>query len=428
MHTPARATRTFLRRLLGALLMALLLSACAIQPSVADAPVPSVLLVSLDGFRPGDVDPAATPTLARLAREGVHAAWMNPSYPSLTFPNHYSMVTGLRPDRHGMVHNTMTDATLGRFQTSDRDAVGDGRWWQGEPLWVRAERAGLRTATLFWPGSEAPIQGMQPQRWRPFDATLSPAARVDIVLGWLGEPLATRPRLATLYFDGNDVASHDHGPDSPQAEASRRELDAALARLLDGLAARGMSDRVDLVVVSDHGMATVAPGHVVLVEDMVAAEDARAITTGQSVGFQPLPGREMAAERALLGAHQRYDCWRREELPERWDYGRHPRVPAIVCQMHEGWDALTRSAKERRPPGQARGSHGYDPALPSMRALFIAHGPSFRRGVSLPAFDNVDVYSLLAHLLGIQPAEGDGSLHALRAALRAPPAPAGRGD
>jgi predicted AlkP superfamily pyrophosphatase or phosphodiesterase len=419
---------TTLRRLLGTVLAALLLAACASQVPMAETSARSVLLVSLDGFRPGDVDPVATPTLARLAREGVHAEWMNPSYPSLTFPNHFSIVTGLRPDRHGMVHNTMADATLGRFQTSDRSAVGDGRWWQGEPLWVRAERAGLPTATLFWPGSEAPIRGIQPQRWRPFDAALPPATRVDIVLGWLGEPRATRPRLATLYFDSNDVASHDHGPDSPQAQATRRELDASLARLLDGLAARGMSDRVDLVIVSDHGMATVAPGQVVLVEDMVAPEDARVISSGQSVGFQPLPGREAAAESALLGAHPRYDCWRREELPAHWDYGRHPRVPAIVCQMHEGWDALTRSAAERRPPSQARGSHGYDPALPSMRALFIAHGPSFRGGVRLPAFDNVDVYPLLAHLLGIEPADGDGSLHALRAALRAPPVPTGRGD
>lgn len=138
---------------------------------------------------------------------------MTPSYPSLTFPNHYTLVTGLRPDRHGITHNTMRDEALGRFRLSDRDAVGDGRWWQqGEPAWVTAERAGVATATLFWPGSEAAVGGVRPQRWTAFDKDMAMAARVDTVLAWLAEPPATRPRLATLYFEHVDSAGHDHGP------------------------------------------------------------------------------------------------------------------------------------------------------------------------------------------------------------------------
>ncbi|MGI8560246.1 MAG: ectonucleotide pyrophosphatase/phosphodiesterase, partial [Luteimonas sp.] len=125
----------------------------------------SVLLVSLDGFRAGDLDRGLTPVLSRLATDGVRAEWLTPSYPSLTFPNHYTMVTGLRPDRHGIIHNTMRDDGLGTFKLSNREAVGDGRWWQGEPIWVAAERAGLRTATLFWPGSEAAVGGIRPTRW-----------------------------------------------------------------------------------------------------------------------------------------------------------------------------------------------------------------------------------------------------------------------
>jgi predicted AlkP superfamily pyrophosphatase or phosphodiesterase len=376
----------------------------------------SVLLVSLDGLRAGDLDRGLTPVLSRLATDGVRAEWMTPSYPSLTFPNHYTMVTGLRPDRHGIIHNTMWDDGLGTFKLSDRDAVGDGRWWHGEPIWVAAERAGLRTATLFWPGSEAEVGGIRPTRWTAFDKGMAMDARVDTVLGWLAEPATTRPRLATLYFEAIDVASHEYGPDSPQARAAVREVDAALGRLVDGLTARGQLDAVDLVIVSDHGMATVPPGQVLALEDMVSPDDAVVVTGGQSVGFLPRPGREAAAERALLGSHAHYDCWRKGELPVRWHYGTHPRIPPIVCQMHDGWDALPRAAIARRPEHD-RGSHGYDPQSPSMRALFVAHGPSFRRGLQLPPFDNVEIYPLLMRLLGLPPAPhdgGDAALHALR--------------
>ena len=155
----------------------------------------------------------------------------------------------------------------------------------------------------------------------------------------------------------------------------------------------------------------------VAVEDMVDPQDAELATSGQVVGFRPLPGRDGAAERQLLGRHAQYACWRRHELPARWHYGRHPRVPPIVCQMDPGWDALPRAWIAHRPPG-TRGSHGFDPAAPQMRAIFVASGPSFRHGAVLPAFDNVDVYPLLARLLGIAPAPHDGKADTLLPALR----------
>lgn len=389
--------------------LALFLVACAsTPPAYRAAPSQrSVLLVSLDGFRAADLDLGITPNLARIANEGARARWMAPVYPSLTFPNHYSIATGLVPDRHGIVHNTMRDAELGGFKLSDRKAVGDGRWWGGEPIWVGAEKAGLRSATLFWPGSEAEIAGVRPTRWRPFDGKMSLEARVDTVVGWLSEPEATRPRIATLYFETVDHASHAHGPDSPQARDAIRAVDAAIGRLLDGLTAHGRLEQTDLIVISDHGMATVPPGNVIAVEDMATLEEATVVTVGQVVSVIPNPGHEAAVERKLLGAHAQYDCRRKGELPARWHYGTHPRIPPIVCQLHEGWDALPRDAIAKRPRHD-RGSHGYDPALPSMRAIFLARGPSFRRGAVIEPFVNVDVYPLLARLVGITPAANDG--------------------
>ncbi|MFZ7096957.1 ectonucleotide pyrophosphatase/phosphodiesterase [Luteimonas dalianensis] len=408
---------------LSALLLTLLLAACASAPP---APAPAtgqpaepytLLLVSLDGVHPDDLARGDTPNLQRLAASGVQAEAMLPSYPTLTFPNHYTLVTGLRPDRHGVVHNSMLDPELGRFTLSNREAVGDGRWWSdGEPIWVTAENAGMPTATLFWPGSEAPVRGVRPSRWTQFDSTLPKSERVDRVLGWLSEPAATRPRLATLYFEHPDGAAHAHGPGSPELREAMRAVDAQIGRLLEGIQRNGLAGSVDLVIVSDHGMAAVPEGNVVAFEDMVDPELVEPASFGQSVGFNPVAGREAEAERALLGSHERHQCWRRQELPARWNYGSHPRIPAIVCQMQEGWDALPARFIERRPPG-TRGSHGYDPALESMRAIFIASGPSFASGVRLPAFDNVDVYPLLTRLLGVEPAEHDGNPQTLLPAL-----------
>jgi predicted AlkP superfamily pyrophosphatase or phosphodiesterase len=382
---------------------------------------PSVLLVSLDGFRPDYLDLGITPNLSRIAREGVRARWMRPSYPALTFPNHYTIATGLRPDRHGIVHNSMRDAALGAFKLSDRDAVGDGRWWGGEPIWVTAEKAGLRSATLYWPGSEAEIGGTRPTRWRAYtdDTALPLDQRVDTVVGWLAEPQATRPRVATLYFETVDKQAHAYGPHSPQAHAAVRQVDAAIGRLLDGLARDGTLEHTNLVVVSDHGMAEVPARQALAIENVVERDEARVTSIGQVIGVEPLPGMSARVERKLLGAHANFDCWRKDALPARWHYGAHPRIPPIVCQMHEGWDMLTREILPKRPD-HARGSHGYDPALPSMRALFVARGPAFRAGTTLAPFDNVDVYPLLAKLIGVTPAPNDGNPETFDAVLTDP--------
>jgi len=410
-----------------------MLAACATLPpppraapatSSAGADTRSVLLVSLDGFRADYFDLGITPNLARIASEGIRARWMTPVFPSLTFPNHYSLVTGLVPDHHGIVHNSMRDPELGEFKLSNRIAVAYGRWWGGEPIWIGAEKAGLRSATMYWPGSEAAIGGLRPTRWHRYieGQNLSLEARVDTVLGWLAEPEHTRPRIATLYFETIDKAGHEHGPESTQAHAAVRRIDAVLGRLLHGLDARGLRDRVDLIVVSDHGMASVAAHQAIAIEDLVGPDEADVASVGQVIGIEPKRGFEQSLERKLLGTHQHYACWRKQQLPSQWRYGTHPRIPTIVCQMDEGWNMLPRAVLAKRT-SQTRGAHGYDPSLASMRALFVARGPSFKSGVLLAPIAAIDVYPLLARLLGISPAPNDGNSAALQSALRDPEAP-----
>lgn len=401
------------------LLIALALCAgCAGVRERAGTAPPTVVLISIDAFRSDYLDRGITPNLSRIARDGVRAQWMNPSYPSLTFPNHYTLVTGLRPDHHGIIHNDMRDAALGHFKVGDAPSTLDSRWWGGEPIWVGAEKAGIRTASWGWPGSAAMIDGVRSKLLEPFDDDTPFDARVDVALRWLSLPAGERPRLVTLYFEKVDENGHAHGPDSPEVNAALRETDAAIGRLLDGLARTGQLTRTDIIVVSDHGMAPVLPNHVIDVASIAAPDEADFNSTGQVLEIAPKPGHAATLEQRLVGTHAAYDCWRKHDLPERWHYGSNPRIPDIVCQMHEGWDALPSDKFATRSTSDTRGSHGYDPTLPSMHALFVAQGPDFRAGTLLPGFDNVDVYPLLARLLRIAPAANDGDIAPLLPALR----------
>lgn len=398
----------------GLAALLLLLAACASRP---------VILVSIDGLRTDAIGSGTMPTLDALAADGVQAAWMNPSFPTLTFPNHYTLVTGLRPDHHGIINNTMFDPALGRFSLRDRDAVGDGRWWGGKPAWVTLQEHGGRAATMFWPGSEAPIAGQYPSDWRPFDASVSAAERVDQVLAWLDRKPPRRPRLVTLYFDEVDHQEHAWGPGSAQALTAQANVDAALARLLSGLEARGIRGDVDLIVVSDHGMAAVPPGQREYIDDWLAAKGLAidavdVVTRGSSMGVNPAEGADAdAVEAALTGRHEHAECWRKQDLPAQWHYGSHPRVPAIVCQADVGWLLMVRRPGGERTGTHATGAHGFAPELPEMRAVFVADGPSFADGARLPAFDNVDVYPLLMHLLQVPAEPNDGNLRTFESVL-----------
>lgn len=367
-----------------------------------------VILIGFDGFRADYLERGLTPTLSRLAAEGARAGGgMKPSFPSVTFPNFYTLATGRHPDHHGLVYNSMQDPGLpGRiFTLGNRVEVMDRVWYDdAEPIWVTAEKAGLRTATLFWPGSEARIGGVRPTYWLPFEQSVPSTARVNMLLGWFTLPADERPRLATIYFDILDTAGHRFGPDSPEVNAALADADAAIALLLEGLKARGVE--ANLVIVADHGMAAISGERVVMLDDQLDPSAFTVTALGPVASLDPTPGREAEVERALLGAAPHHQCWRKGDLPARLAYGTHRRIPAIVCLAETGWLVGTRA---RTDPANIRGgAHGYDNAAPEMRALFIAHGPAFVPGTRLPDMDSVDVQPLLGRLLGLAVPAGDG--------------------
>lgn len=365
-----------------------------------------LILVSIDGFRDDYLTHHKTPVIQALADQGVSAA-MRPSFPSLTFPNHYTLVTGLWPDHHGVVDNTMDDPALGHFTLQKSE---DPRWWDGgEPLWVTADKQGLKTATMFWPGSDRVVRGLRPDHWLLYNQAMPGEARVEQVLKWLDLPEDQRPSFVTLYFDIVDTEGHRHGPSSRELDAALAATDAAVGRLVDGLKARGLYTSTNLIVTADHGMADTSNQRLVYIDDVAGRADAiRLVTTGATAGLSLAADPPEGTLARLLAAHDHMQCWKKADIPKHLHYGTNPRIPPIVCAAEPGWYITTH---QRTPAGRSinAGSHGYDPAAPEMAALFVAEGPAFKPGQTLPSFDNVDVQPLMAELLHLKAPKGDGS-------------------
>jgi len=410
------------RRAVLLLLLCLCIGAGRGQVLVGQSSPPTLILISFDGFRWDYRTTYSPANINRLAAKGVSADLI-PSYPSKTFPNHYSIVTGLYPGHHGIVANTIKDPPTGRRLSMSNSAENqDAMWWGGEPIWATVQRTGRLSAAMFWPGSEAPIGGHRPNFWAPFDSSMPASDRVDRVLSWLELPEGRRPSLMTLYFSDVDAAGHNNGPGSEAVRTAVRRADGYLGRLLRGLERRRLSDRVNIVIVSDHGMAETSTDRVVVLDDYISPDDVEVIDINPTLGLFPKPGREEAVYKALVNAHPRLKVYRKAETPEHWHYRNHPRIPPIVGVVDEGWQVLPRATlNQRLQRGQTgpRGEHGYDPQYAiSMRGIFVASGPAFKRGVVLPAFENIHIYDALAEALGVTPAKNDGDPAMARAMLR----------
>ncbi|QUD86412.1 alkaline phosphatase family protein [Phenylobacterium montanum] len=409
-----------MNRIVRALALALALGFSGLAGAAQAAARAPLILIALDGFRAEYLDRGETPNLAALGAEGVRAEAMRPAFPSVTNPNHYTLLTGLYPAHHGVVDNMMKDPALPGLWfggVEDGRDNADPRWWGGAtPIWITAQRAGLRTASDGWPHDWVVIKGQVPTYLEPRNPSAHVADQVDKVLAWLDLPLAQRPDFIRLHLDPTDAIGHIFGPDAPPTNMAIKQVDGAIGRLAQGLKARGLYDKVNIIIVSDHGMTEVSPARTFKLAALVDSKLVDVATFGSDLGVTPLAGHEAEVEKALLGRHPHLSCWRRAEIPAHLHYRDGPRVPPIFCLPDLGWLVVTPGGEKLY--GGLKGDHGYDPNDPDMWAIFLAHGPGFRSGANLPLFENVDVYPMMTKLLALKPEPNDGRLAEVEGALK----------
>ena len=384
-------------------------------PQHLDAPY--VVLVSLDGFRHDYLDLYPSPALGRVAAEGVRAESLIPVFPTKTFTSHYSIATGLYAENHGLVGNRFWDPEReAYFQLADREAVEDGTWYRGEPIWVTAEKQGMVSAAFFFVGTEADVGGRHPTYWKRYQHDFPNAQRVDTVLAWLALPPEVRPHVLTLYFADLDDAGHTYGPDAPEIPATIAAVDEQLGRLLDGIAALPHGDQVYVMVFSDHGMLKWEASRAQPV-DVDLFPGVRMVEWGPYASFwvdEGGPERVGPLRDSLEALLPEADVWTRGQLPERFHYNADPRIGHIVALARPGSTIVSSD----RVPTRDGYTHGWDNLTPEMGGVFLAMGPEIVAGERIPSFEAVHVYPLLAHLLGLTPAEVDGRLEVLAPILR----------
>ena len=369
------------------------------------------VIISLDGFRWDYTQWYDTPFLDRMAQEGVEAALI-PSYPSKTFPNHYTLATGLFPDHHGIIGNKFINRATGKkFSLSNREVKHDARYYGGEPIWLTAQRQGLRTAVFYWPGSDVAVQGKYPDKYFNYDQEprLTFGQRIDGILKQLRRPEAKRPQLIMAYFEQPDHNGHVYGPQAKQTRIAVMEIDKLISNLYERIQKLPISDNVNFIVVSDHGMTLTMPEKHINARQYLKKEWYYDIEGDAPANVYAREGCADSICQALQGVdHIR--VWHRTEVPYYLHYGTNENVGDVVIDTELGWLFSDKKA-------EYGGTHGYDPSYNDMHALFRAVGPAFKH-ISLPHFPNVDVYPLLCHLLGIEPAPNDGSLNIVKRMLR----------
>jgi alkaline phosphatase D len=365
------------------------------------------VILSLDGFRWDYPAKVSTPNLDKIAKEGVKAVSLIPSFPSKTFPNHYSIATGLVPDHHGIVNNSFYDTLLKKaYSIGDRNARFNPEFYGGEPIWVTAAKQGVRTASFYWVGSDVAVQGIQPDYWKHYNDKVSFAARIDTIIKWLSLPEETRPKLIMAYYHEPDGIGHDFGPDDTRTLSLVHELDSMTGLLYNHIKQLPDSYNINFMVVSDHGMGSITSVQNIALIDFIPESWPVRIEGGNPNFNIYSSGPWVDSVYMALSKAPGIKVWKPAAVPLYLNYGTNPRVGDLIVVADSAWSITLNHPKS----DFTGGTHGYDIRNTDVHAIFYAAGPDFKQGFIQPAFQNIHIYSLLAHLLGIIPAKTDGDL------------------
>ncbi len=389
---------------LAAIIFGLFIFSCKTHKQTEEEPY--VVMLSVDGFRWDYPDKVETPNLDRIAKIGVKAKSLRPCFPSKTFPNHYSMATGLHPDHHGIVGNSFYAPDLdASFAIQDRKAVENGDFYGGEPIWTTAEKQGVISGSYFWVGSEAPCQGIRPTYWKRYDHNFPFEQRIDSVIAWLQLPENKRPHLILWYIHEPDALGHSYGPDSDTMKYEIHYLDSLIGVFMSKVNSLPYKDKINIIVTSDHGMATIKKSKTVILKKNIQEKWFDKIEGSSPVFNLKFNEEYRDTALAVLKSIKELKVWEHGKLPERLQYGTNPRTLDLIVVADSSFNVVW---NERR--AQDGGNHGFDNFNKDMHAIFYAYGPAFKINYIHPTFNNVDIYPLITEILKLQPTEVDGKL------------------
>lgn len=385
----------------------------------ATPPPNKVLLISFDGFRHDYLEKTDTPNFDKLVENGVISEGLIPIFPSNTFPNYYAIATGLYPENNGFINNSMYDSTIGTwFSMGDREQVENPDWYGGEPIWNTAEKHGVRAGTMFWVGSEAPIQNMRPTHWKRYDGSMPNHDRIDSVLHWMTLGNEKEVDFGTLYFSFVDDAGHRHGPESEEVIQAIKQADELIGYLRQRITELELTNQINKIFVADHGMAQLSRDRIVYIDDFIETENLDVVSWGDNFMMNGDVETIDEVYNQLKQNETNFRVFKKEDLPERFRVKNSPRFPDLIAIADIGYLISTRDHVESRQNYATGGTHGFDNQAKEMHGLLLVHGPDFKKGEQIPEIENVHIYELIAHLLNIDSAGTDGDINAIKSVLK----------
>lgn len=401
-------------KITGMLMLAVLLATgCTGKEKTVDTPY--VIMMSMDGFRWDYTEHYNTPNFDRIKKMGIKAESMMASFPTKTFPNHYTIATGLYPNHHGLVNNSFWTPSLEKeYRIKDRETVENPNFYGGEPIWVTAEKQDITSASYFWVGSEAPIKGIQPTYWKKYKHKFPFEQRLDTVIHWLSLPEEERPHLITWYVDQPDSHGHRYGPNTEELRPTIEYLDSLLGAFMEKAAGLPISNKLNIIITSDHGMGPTSSERRINITKYLDTSLVAHISGGNPV--YNIFAKEESYDKVWedISTIPNVKAWKSAEIPQRLNYGSNPRCGDFVLTADSAWSISLRGTKKQ----YTGGTHGYDNQNRDMHAIFYAYGPAFKQGYSQPTFNNIDIYPLICEILGINPAPVDGSLDNVASMLK----------
>jgi len=382
---------------------------CSFQISFATNNNPYVILISFDGFRWDYLDRGLTPNLDKIINDGVRALSLRPVFPSKTFPNHISIVTGLYPEHHGIILNYIKNPFNGKiYRLGDREAVSDPVWYSGEFIWETAEKQGVTTASFFWPGSELNVKYRRPTYYKKYEHELPYSERVKGVLDWLSLPQDKRPHFITMYFHETDSQGHDFGTNSKEVNEAIQLLDRQIGDLTTGLKTIGLKDSVNIIIVSDHGMTEISAGKLINIKKILKDYDCDLSGNGP---VMMVDAQQPEVYNLLKSNAYNFHVYKKSELPDFYHFSKHPFIYPIILIAEPGYSLTDTDDEEKNESLSHGGNHGYEKDFLDMHGIFIADGPAFKTAYRTGTIWNIDIYPLICRILNIMPHEPiDGKL------------------